>query len=127
MLGGVPDDKIIEAHGTFKEAYCQKCQEMYDLKWLKDAIFKNDDNVPTCLKCQGVVRPNIVFFGEALPQRFWQHLDQDFQACDCLIVLGTSLAVAPFNGLVAKPSSRKSIRHSGLLFCLFSEHGKIIL
>ena len=56
-------------------------------------------------KITGVVRPNVVFFGESLPQRFWSHLDQDFQQCDCLIITGTSLAVSPFNGLIAKPKS----------------------
>ena len=40
-LGGVPDEKIIEAHGTFKEAYCQSCHANYDLAWLKNEIFLN--------------------------------------------------------------------------------------
>ena len=82
-------------------------QAKYDLPWLKNEIFKpeTNDGVPKCFQCNvGVVRPNIVFFGEALPTRFWANIDEDFRQCDCLIVLGTSLAVAPFNGLVAKPS-----------------------
>lgn len=110
-LGGVPEDKIVEAHGTFREAYCTSCQETYDLAWLKTEIFKPETNqgVPKCCKCKtGVVRPNIVFFGEALPSRFWQNIDADFNQCDLLIVLGTSLAVAPFNGLVARPSKQAS-------------------
>ena len=72
FLGGVPNEKIIEAHGTFKEAYCQACNAQYDLKWLKDEIFKpeTNDGVPKCTSCKtGVVRPNIVFFGESLPNR----------------------------------------------------------
>jgi NAD-dependent SIR2 family protein deacetylase len=36
--------------------------------------------------------------------RFWNNIGQDFEACDCLIVLGTSLAVAPFNGLIGRPN-----------------------
>ena len=53
-LGGVPNEKIIEAHGTFKEAYCQACNAEYDLKWLKDAIFMPEKNegVPKCEKCK---------------------------------------------------------------------------
>lgn len=47
--------------------------------------------------CHGLVKPDIVFFGEDLPERFHKMRKQDFQAADCLLVLGTSLQVAPFN------------------------------
>ena len=107
FLAGVPPDKVVEAHGTFQRSYCMKCKEEYDLKWLKAEIFspERNDGVPKCLKCEtGVVRPDVVLFGEALPRRFWTLSSQDFSACDLLIVMGTSLAVAPFNSLVAKPA-----------------------
>ena len=54
FLGGVPNEKIIEAHGTFKEAYCQACKAQYDLKWLKDEIFRpeTNDGVPKCTSCK---------------------------------------------------------------------------
>ena len=50
--------------------------------------------------CGGVVRPDVVLFGEQLPDRFFSLASQDFPACDLLLVFGTSLAVAPFNHLV---------------------------
>lgn len=50
--------------------------------------------------CRGLVKPSIVFFGEGLPYEFFQSQDEDFGACDLLLVMGTSLAVAPFNELV---------------------------
>ena len=82
-LGGLPEEKVIEAHGTFRNAYCQSCQETYDLPWLKKEIFnpEGNDGVPTCNKCPqaGVVRPDIVFFGESLPNRFWSNIDADFR------------------------------------------------
>ena len=81
-LGGLPEEKIIEAHGTFREAHCQACNEKYDLPWLKNQIFnpEGNDGVPKCPKCRtGVVRPNIVFFGESLPTRFWSNIDSDFR------------------------------------------------
>ena len=39
------------------------------------------------------MRPDVVLFGEALPERFWSHISGDFAACDLLLVFGTSLAV----------------------------------
>jgi NAD-dependent deacetylase sirtuin 2 len=72
-LGGVPEEKIIEAHGTFRISICQSCRAEYDLAWLKAAIFSPEENdgVPKCPQCQtGVVRPQVVFFGEKLPVRY---------------------------------------------------------
>lgn len=70
-----------------------------------------DENV-----CNGLVKPDIVFFGEELPQRFSDVSKADFgnpnssqktsnpvHPVDCLLVLGTSLQVSPFNSLVARP------------------------
>jgi len=104
-LAGVPEDKIIEAHGSFQSSYCTKCSKSYDLRWLKTEIFspEKNDEVPKCDVCGGVVRPNVVLFGEALPSRFWANIGEDFDKCDLLLVFGTSLAVSPFNTLVAKP------------------------
>ena len=82
------------------------CGETFDLPWLKSAIFAPETNqgVPKCPKCGSVVRPDVVLFGENLPSRFWNNISDDFGKCDLLLVFGTSLAVAPFNSLVAKPS-----------------------
>ena len=59
------------------------------------------DKVPTiCKKCKSLVKPDIVFFGESLPDRFSRCVDKDFGKCDMLIVMGTSLQVHPFASLV---------------------------
>ncbi len=52
---------------------------------------------------QGVIKPDIVFFGEDLPRKFFMY-PKDFAKCDMLIVLGTSLEVEPFAGLVNEVS-----------------------
>jgi NAD-dependent SIR2 family protein deacetylase len=46
------------------------------------------------------VKPDIVFFGESLPDRFWEAAESDIPAADLLIVMGTSLVVQPFASLV---------------------------
>ena len=48
------------------------------------------------------VKPGIVFFGESLPHRFFSLAERDFQECDLLLVLGTSLVVQPFASLVGE-------------------------
>lgn len=49
---------------------------------------------------EGLVKPDIVFFGESLPARFFQYMATDFSKADLLIVMGTSLTVQPFASLI---------------------------
>lgn len=51
-------------------------------------------------KYGGLVKPDIVFFGESLPARFFDCARADLPRCDLLVVIGTSLAVQPFASLV---------------------------
>ncbi|EAA07580.5 AGAP002943-PA [Anopheles gambiae str. PEST] len=96
-IAGIPEDKIVEAHGTFYTNHCLECKIAYSLEFVKEKIFA--DEVPTC-PCGGVIKPDIVFFGEGLPERFHMLPHQDFAECDLLIIMGTSLTVQPFASLV---------------------------
>lgn len=51
------------------------------------------DSVPTCTFCSATVKPNVVFFGEDLPEKYFQH-ETDFPKADLLIIMGTSLKVS---------------------------------
>ena len=57
----------------------------------------------TDLVAEGLVKPDIVFFGESLPPRFFQKMQTDFPKADLLIVMGTSLTVHPFASLIGEP------------------------
>lgn len=63
-----------------------------------ERIFKDD--LPICESCPGIVKPDIVFFGENLPDKFHNCMVADFPKCDLLIVMGSSLVVQPFASLV---------------------------
>ncbi|XP_037773267.1 NAD-dependent protein deacetylase sirtuin-2-like [Penaeus monodon] len=97
-VAGLPADKVVEAHGTFRTSHCLNCRKEYSQEWVKEEIFK--DNIPTCTECSGLVKPDIIFFRESLPVRFFQLMQSDFPKCDLLIILGTSLTVQPFASLV---------------------------
>jgi NAD+-dependent protein deacetylase sirtuin 2 len=97
-IAGIKEDKLVEAHGSFATNHCLDCQESYTSEWVKEEIFK--DNVPTCKNCNGIVKPDIVFFGENLPERFHVLPHRDFKQCDLLIIMGTSLQVQPFASLI---------------------------
>ncbi|KAF2088465.1 silent information regulator protein Sir2p [Saccharata proteae CBS 121410] len=93
---GVPGDKIVEAHGSFARHSCIECKEPFPEDKMKHAI--EEKSVPHCAKCNGLVKPDIVFFGEQLPSDFFDNRDLPGQA-DLAIVMGTSLTVQPFASL----------------------------
>jgi len=95
---GVPGDKIVEAHGSFATQRCIDCGLEYPEDRMKEAIAIKE--VPYCerTRCGGLVKPDIVFFGEALPESF--HRNRGLPAsADLAIVMGTSLTVQPFASL----------------------------
>jgi NAD-dependent SIR2 family protein deacetylase len=98
----------VEAHGSFFSAHCvdRSCFAEYSQEEVRETIFK--DEIPKCAKCDAFVKPDIVFFGENLPPRFYELLNEDFDKCDLLIVMGTSLTVHPFASLITKP--RKEVK-----------------
>ncbi|XP_075956559.1 NAD-dependent protein deacetylase sirtuin-2 [Anarhichas minor] len=103
-VAGLEGDDLIEAHGTFYTSHCVSfsCRKEYDLDWMRDQIFSED--IPRCDKCSSLVKPDIVFFGESLPVRFFTSMKMDFPRCDLLLIMGTSLQVQPFAGLVGRVS-----------------------
>ncbi|EDV90511.1 NAD-dependent protein deacetylase Sirt2 [Drosophila grimshawi] len=103
-LTGLPDEKIIEAHGSFNTNHCLRCREEFDMAWMKRKIFA--DELPSCEQCMGLVKPDIVFFGENLPESFYTRPEEDFDDCDLLIIMGTSLEVQPFASLIHRAGPR---------------------
>jgi len=102
---GLPKEKLVAAHGNFDAAHVvdKHPEEDVDIAELKAAIMLGQAGWQELRERKGdLVKPKIVFFGEALPDRFVSLHVGDLEACDLLIVLGTSLVVQPFAGLVSK-------------------------
>ncbi|KAF2834870.1 putative SIR2 family histone deacetylase [Patellaria atrata CBS 101060] len=95
---GVPSDSIIEAHGSFATASCIECKSRYLPEKMLEVVRKG--SVPQCEDdtCRGLVKPNIVFYGEPMPESFSQNKTLPADA-DLAIVMGTSLTVYPFASL----------------------------
>ena len=93
---GVPGDKIVEAHGSFARQSCIECSMPYP----EDEIKRHIDakSIPRCENCKGLVKPEIVFFGEQLPADFFKNRMLPSES-DLCIVMGTSLTVQPFASL----------------------------
>ncbi|WBW72589.1 histone deacetylase, Sirtuin family, NAD-dependent Hst2 [Schizosaccharomyces osmophilus] len=93
-LAGVPEELLVEAHGSFQYSRCIECYEMSDTEYVRSCI--KQKQVPQCVHCKGFVKPMITFYGEGLPSRFFEEMEDDTENCDMALVLGTSLLVHPF-------------------------------
>ncbi|KAI1931968.1 Sir2 histone deacetylase Hst2 [Ophidiomyces ophidiicola] len=93
---GIPPEMIVEAHGSFATQSCIDCNKPYPADLMKKAV--EADDVPLCPDCMGFIKPDIVFFGEPLPDRFFLNRTLPV-AADLCIVMGTSLSVQPFASL----------------------------
>ena len=89
----IPDEKLIFAHGNFYTGHCPKCSRSIDIEKINEGIEKGQ--IYYCPNCNGPCKPNIVFYGEGLPTRFFEKL-QECRDIDLIIIMGTSLKVQPF-------------------------------
>lgn len=83
--------KVLSCHGTYENATCLTCKRDYYLKDIEEKLLNGD--IPFC-SCGGVIKPDITFFGEALPIGFYHFMENPPQA-DLVIIMGTSLNVQP--------------------------------
>lgn len=108
---------VIECHGSFATASCTKCKRKVAADEIRDDVF--NQRIPICHVCnpgvsspdshflstnpeetrslveRGIMKPDIVFFGEGLPEVFHDTIESDRNKCDLLIVIGSSLKVRP--------------------------------
>ncbi|KAI9489935.1 DHS-like NAD/FAD-binding domain-containing protein [Zychaea mexicana] len=96
-LTGLDHGMIVEAHGSFATASCIGCHKHAEEEVVRERVIQA--KVARCEDCDGLIKPDITFFGESLPRRFFDRLD-DFEEADLLIVIGTSLKVQPFASLI---------------------------
>jgi NAD-dependent deacetylase len=89
---------VYEVHGHLREATCQSCQH----KLATSSIFPQflaTKEMPPCPQCNGILKPDVILFGELLPMRIMRAAQAETQQCDLMLVAGSSLAVAPAGDL----------------------------
>ena len=96
--------KIFKLHGTVASNHCDHCKATYD----KDYIFNDNRPVPRCT-CGGVIRPDVVLYGEQLPEKEVTGALEALHNTDLLIVCGTSLTVQPAASFVSDCTASKMV------------------
>lgn len=91
---GIPTQKVIELHGTWTRALCLKCGSKYPSELIQPRL-EAGEKVPLCEKCGGILKPDVIQFGQSMPIKETNEAQQKAANCDMLIVCGSSLIVYP--------------------------------
>lgn len=101
---GLPAEALVQAHGSFDRATCIETGASVPISELRAAVqcgkHGPDGWEALARRHGGLVKPDILFFGEALPPRLFEQAMADLAACDLLLILGSSLTVEPVASLV---------------------------
>ncbi len=81
---------ILELHGNIERNFCMDCKAFYGVE-----KFIDFEEVPKCEKCGGMIRPDVVWFGETLPQDIFAEAERKAAESDICFIVGTSAMVYP--------------------------------
>lgn len=86
--------RVIELHGNTREAICLRCGDIIPAQLLWEKYIQ-ERQAPRCEKCSGMMKPNVILFGELLPEEALSAAWEETDKCDLMLVAGTSLEVTP--------------------------------
>jgi len=87
-------ENVVELHGTAHEAICMRCHKVYPITTMINQVVKSN-RTPSCEECNGLLKPNAIFYAEPLNSETLHSADKMLENCDLLLVLGSSLLVYP--------------------------------
>jgi len=92
---------VVEMHGTLSTLTCTECFQKTDSADVLPGYLARGQ-IPVCARCGGILKPDVILFGEQLPQRAWRQAESACRACDLMLVAGSSLEVLPVASLPMK-------------------------
>jgi NAD-dependent protein deacetylase/lipoamidase len=90
-------ERVIEVHGSIATSSCTSCHATYPLEGVGELF--DEDGIATCACCMGKVKPDVVLFGELLPEAAIDEAQRLAAGADLLLCVGSSLEVFPVAGL----------------------------
>lgn len=91
-------ENVIEVHGNLQRAKCIKCDAEVSVLVLAEKLFQRGEIPPKCDACgKGILKPDVVLFGEKLPEDAISKAWNAAENCDLMLVVGSSLVVQPVN------------------------------
>lgn len=107
---GVPEEKVIELHGTTKWVICLECGRRYPREEIYSRL-QAGEKVPRCDTCHGIMKPATIAFGQPMPEKETREAQRRSATCDLFLVAGSSLVVYPAAQmpLIAKHNGAKLV------------------
>ncbi len=91
---GNSDDKVLQLHGNINWVVCLQCGQRYKIEEIQVRLEEGIE-IPECDNCQGILKPDGVFFGEPLPERELGKAIYHSRNCELFLVIGSTLVVYP--------------------------------
>jgi NAD-dependent deacetylase len=88
---------VVEVHGSIERSSCTSCAVSFDLDQVEELF--DDEGVAFCSSCGGPVKPDVVLFGELLPEEAIAQARSLAERAELMVCVGSSLAVHPVAGL----------------------------
>jgi len=93
-MAGVPDDHIVELHGSNRKILCMNCGKEFEPEPIINRLV-GDFSAPKCDDCGGILKSATVSFGQAMPERAMRQAQEWTERAEIFIVMGSSLQVQP--------------------------------
>jgi NAD-dependent protein deacetylase/lipoamidase len=93
-------ERVIEVHGSIDRSVCLECRGRFSLEWVMEQL-RGGDGAPECPACVTPLKPDVVLFGELLPERAMSEAQALALDADLMVCVGSSLEVYPVAGLPA--------------------------
>jgi NAD-dependent deacetylase len=91
---GIPDEMVLELHGTWTRALCLNCGKKYPSEKVQVRL-EAGEKVPKCEACGGIMKPDVIQFGQAMPEKETGEAQRRAAGCDLLLACGSSMVVYP--------------------------------
>jgi len=85
---------VLELHGSGEFGKCLSCSKIYHYKTI-DKLINEKGIPPLCTNCAGLIKPNVILFGEPVPDNVFYEARREASKADLVIIVGSSLSVAP--------------------------------
>jgi NAD-dependent deacetylase len=95
---------VVEVHGSIETSSCMRCLESFGIDEVDDLF--DEEGVARCSSCRGPVKPDVVLFGELLPERAITRARQLAERADLMLCVGSSLEVFPVAELPSITAAR---------------------
>lgn len=94
QASGLPAEAVVELHGNATTASCLSCRRSWDTSVIVERVELGEED-PSCLECGGIIKIDVISFGQAMPEEEIARASEMALGCDAVLAVGSTLSVYP--------------------------------